>query len=57
MNSLVEMGLGEPLIRIGTNLLSVAAIAVVIVLVQAFYRQAQGSPGTAEQAPAGEARL
>jgi murein DD-endopeptidase MepM/ murein hydrolase activator NlpD len=51
MNNLVGMGLGEPLLRIGTNLLSIAAIAVVIVLVQAFYRQAEASPGTAEQAP------
>lgn len=51
MNNLMEMGLGEPLLRIGTNLFSIVAIVVVIVLVQAFYRQAEASPGTSEQAP------
>jgi murein DD-endopeptidase MepM/ murein hydrolase activator NlpD len=50
MNSLVEMGLGESLIRIGTNVLSVLAIAVVIALVQAYYRQAQGMSEVVEQA-------
>jgi murein DD-endopeptidase MepM/ murein hydrolase activator NlpD len=39
MNSLVQMGLGESLLRIGTNLFSVLAIIVVILLVQAFYSQ------------------
>jgi murein DD-endopeptidase MepM/ murein hydrolase activator NlpD len=39
MNSLVQMGLGESLLRIGTNLFSIIAIMVVILLVQAFYRQ------------------
>lgn len=39
MNNLVEMGLGESLLRIGTNLFSMIAIVVVIILVQAFYRQ------------------
>lgn len=37
--SLVQMGLGESLLRIGTNLFSVAAIVAVIFLVQAYYRQ------------------
>ncbi len=39
MNILVEMGLGESLLRSGTNLFSVIAIIVVILLVQAFNRQ------------------
>jgi murein DD-endopeptidase MepM/ murein hydrolase activator NlpD len=39
MNALVQMGLGESLLRVGTNLFSIAAIGVVILLVQAFYRQ------------------
>ena len=39
MNSLVQMGLGESLLRIGTNLFSIIAIGIVIMLVQAFYRQ------------------
>ncbi|MBE0671967.1 MAG: M23 family metallopeptidase [Anaerolineales bacterium] len=39
MNSLVDIGLGEPLLRIGTNLFSIIAIGIVIVLVQVFFRQ------------------
>ena len=39
MNSLVQMGLGESMLRIGTNLFSIMAIALVIFLVQLFYRQ------------------
>ena len=39
MNSLVQMGLGESLLRIGTNLFSIIAIGIVILLVQAFYHQ------------------
>ncbi|MBK8822215.1 MAG: hypothetical protein IPN58_06290 [Anaerolineales bacterium] len=39
INSLVQMGLGESMLRIGTNVFSVLAIGVVIFLVQAFYRQ------------------
>ena len=39
MNRLVEMGLGEPLLRIGTNLFSIIAIGIVIALVQGFFRQ------------------
>ena len=41
MNDLVGMGLGESLLRIGTNMFSILAIVIVIVLVQAYYRQAQ----------------
>lgn len=39
MNALVQMGLGESLLRVGTNLFSIVAITIVILLVQAFYRQ------------------
>ncbi|MBK8781231.1 MAG: M23 family metallopeptidase [Anaerolineales bacterium] len=39
INRLVEMGLGEPLLRIGTNLFSIIAIGIVIALVQGFFRQ------------------
>jgi murein DD-endopeptidase MepM/ murein hydrolase activator NlpD len=39
VNNLVQMGLGESLLRIGTNLFSIAAILVVILLAQAYYRQ------------------
>ncbi len=49
MNALVEMGLGESILRIGTNLFSAAAIIGVILLVQAFY-QRQSLPAPAEQA-------
>lgn len=49
MNSLVNMGLGEPLIKLGTNLFSVVAILLVILLAQTFYRQAQALPNEDEQ--------
>ncbi len=39
MNNLAQMGLGESLLRVGTNLFSILAIGVIILLVQAFYRQ------------------
>jgi murein DD-endopeptidase MepM/ murein hydrolase activator NlpD len=42
MNNLVQMGLGESLLRVGTNLFSIVAIIVVIVLAQAYYRQTPG---------------
>jgi murein DD-endopeptidase MepM/ murein hydrolase activator NlpD len=51
MNSLVNMGLGEPLIKLGTNLFSLVAIMLVILLARTFYRQAQETPGVVEQAP------
>ncbi len=58
MSSLVDMGLGEPLLRIGTNLLSIIAIGIVIALVQGFFRQMENplsensgqAPGPAESA-------
>ena len=39
MTSLVQMGLGESLLRVGTNLFSMIAIGIVILLVQIFYSQ------------------
>ncbi len=39
MNNLAQMGLGESLLRVGTNLFSILAIGLIIFLVQAFYRQ------------------
>ncbi len=51
MDNLVGMGLGESLLRIGTNLFSILAIVIVIMLVQAFYGQAQ-SPLTGNTAQA-----
>jgi len=42
INSLVQMGLGESLLRVGTNLFSIVAIVIVVMLVQAYYRQAPG---------------
>lgn len=49
MNSLINMGLGEPLIKLGTNLFSIVAILLVILLAQTFYRQAQAQPNEEEQ--------
>ncbi len=46
MNNLVGMGLGEPLLKIGTNVFSMIAIALVIVLAQAFFDQTQSPPST-----------
>jgi len=42
MNNLVQTGLGESLLRIGTNLFSIIAIMAVILLAQAYYRQTPG---------------
>lgn len=42
VNSLVQMGLGESLLQIGTNLFSIAAILLVIFLAQAYYRRTPG---------------
>ncbi|MFN8433266.1 MAG: M23 family metallopeptidase [Anaerolineales bacterium] len=49
MNSLVNMGLGEPLIKLGVNLFSVVAIVLVVFLSRSFYRQAQDMPETPSQ--------
>jgi len=42
---LLHMGLGESVLRVSTNLLSVVAIGLVIWMVQAFARQGQLGPG------------
>jgi murein DD-endopeptidase MepM/ murein hydrolase activator NlpD len=42
MSTLVQMGLGESLLHVGTNLFSIVAIVMVVLLVQAFYRQTPG---------------
>ncbi|MDD2921629.1 MAG: LysM domain-containing protein, partial [Anaerolineales bacterium] len=42
--SLVQMGLGESLLRVGTNLFSMIAIGIVILLAQIFYHQANPLP-------------
>ena len=52
INTLAKMGLGEPLMQIGTNLFAVLAIVLVIFLAQAFYRQAGNQPGISEQVTA-----
>ncbi|MFM8427401.1 MAG: hypothetical protein ACKOBL_19725 [Chloroflexota bacterium] len=44
INSLLNMGLGEPLIKLGVNLFSVIAIVLVVFLSRNFYRQAQDMP-------------
>jgi len=49
MNTLLDIGLGESLMRIGGNLLSVIAILTVVVLAQRFYRQDSATSETADQ--------
>lgn len=41
LSNLVKMGLGESLLKVGTNLFSVLAIVVVILLARSYYAQAQ----------------
>ena len=41
INNLVKMGLGESLLRVGTNLFSIFAIVTVILLARSYYAQAQ----------------
>jgi len=50
---LLRMGLGEALLRASTNILSVAAILIVIWLVQMFYRQGAFNLGAAAAEAAG----
>lgn len=52
MNNLVNMGLGEPLIKLGVNLFSVVAIVLVVLMARTFYRQAE-EPLTGEDQAAG----
>jgi len=50
MNSLVNMGLGEPLIKMGANLFSVLAIALVVWMAGTFYSHVQETPNGANPA-------
>lgn len=52
MLNLAQMGLGESLLRVGTNLFSIIAIGIVILLVQIFYRQSNPLPESASGVPA-----
>lgn len=54
VNRLVEMGLGEPLVRMSANFFAVLTIVVVILLAQSFYRQRQPTPDGAESAVSAE---
>ena len=49
INNLVKMGLGESLLKVGTNLFSVLAIVTVILLARSYYAQAQGNVDAQEQ--------
>lgn len=49
MTSLLEIGLGEPLIKLGTNLLTMIVIASVVLMARTFYRQAQTEPKGVDQ--------
>lgn len=49
--NLLDIGLGEPLIKLGTNLLTLTLIALVVVMARTFYRQAQAAPDEADQSP------
>lgn len=53
MQTLVQMGLGESLLKIGTNFFSILSIGIVIILFQSFYKQApaQASNSAAEVLP------
>lgn len=44
--TLLQMGLGESMLRVGTSLLSLVVIIAVIWLVQIFYGQASDAPGS-----------
>ena len=49
--NLLDIGLGEPLIKLGTNLLTLTLVGLVVVMARNFYRQAQAAPEEAGQAP------
>jgi murein DD-endopeptidase MepM/ murein hydrolase activator NlpD len=55
MSSLLQMGLGESMLKAGTNILSLLAIVIVIWLVQIFYRQSAGALGLTATQPQGPA--
>lgn len=48
-SSLFDIGLGEPLIKLGTNLLTLTLIAGVVLMARGFYRQEQIEPNSADQ--------
>lgn len=48
-NSLAAMGLGESLLKVGINLLSILAMAAVILLTRSYFAQAQGNAEAQEQ--------
>ena len=49
--NLLDIGLGEPLIKLGTNLFTLTLIALVVVMARTFYRQAQAAPDGTDQSP------
>ena len=49
--NLLDIGLGEPLIKLGTNLLTLTLVGLVVVMARNFYRQAQAAPNGADQSP------
>lgn len=48
-DSLLAMGLGEPLVKFGMNFFSLLSIALVALLARALYLPAQGTPGEQDQ--------
>lgn len=51
MTGLLDIGLGEPLLKFGANLFSILTVALVVILARSFYRQAQETPNGADQPP------
>jgi murein DD-endopeptidase MepM/ murein hydrolase activator NlpD len=51
MTGLLDIGLGEPLIKFGTNLFSFLVVTLVVFLARSFYNQAQETPNGEDQAP------
>lgn len=49
--NLMDIGLGEPLVKLGTNLFSIVVIVAVVLLARTFYRQALVTPNEADQPP------
>ncbi len=49
--NLMDIGLGEPLVKLGTNLFSIVVIVSVVLLARTFYRQAQVTSNEADQPP------
>ncbi|MBX3037607.1 MAG: peptidoglycan DD-metalloendopeptidase family protein [Anaerolineales bacterium] len=49
--NLVKMGLGESLLKVGTNVFSIIAIVTVILLARSYYAEARGNVEEQNQAP------